>query len=83
VTLTVVNPSAADARETTVSLRGAKIASAAITTLTAGALDAHNSFDAPDAVPAPKESPVTPGAGGDLVVTLPKASVSKIRVTLG
>jgi alpha-N-arabinofuranosidase len=82
VTLTVVNPSAADARETTVSLRGAKIASAAITTLTAGALDAHNSFDAPDAVPAPKENPVTPGAAGDLVVTLPKASVSKIRVTL-
>ena len=82
VTLTVVNPSAADARETTVSVRGAKIASAAITTLTAGALDAHNSFDAPDAVPAPKESPVTPGAAGDLVVTLPKASVSKIRVTL-
>ena len=63
-------------------MRGAKIASAAITTLTAGALDAHNSFDAPDAVPAPKESPVTPGAAGDLVVTLPKASVSKIRVTL-
>ena len=59
-----------------------EIASAAITTLTAGALDAHNSFDAPDAVPAPKESPVTPGAAGDLVVTLPKASVSKIRVTL-
>ncbi len=82
VTLTVVNPSAADARETTVSVRGAKIASAAITTLTAGALDAHNSFDAPDAVPTPKESPVTPGAAGDLVVTLPKASVSKIRVTL-
>jgi len=82
VTLTVVNPSAADARETTVSVRGAKIASAAITTLTAGALDAHNSFDAPDAVPAPKESPVTPGAAGDLVVTLPKASVSKIRVML-
>jgi alpha-N-arabinofuranosidase len=82
VTLTVVNPSAADARETTVSVRGAKIASAAITTLTAGALDAHNSFDAPDAVPAPTESPVTPGAAGDLVVTLPKASVSKIRLTL-
>jgi len=82
VTLTVVNPSAADARETTVSVRGAKIASAAITTLTAGALDAHNSFDAPDAVPTPKESPVTPGAAGDLIVTLPKASVSKIRVTL-
>jgi len=82
VTLTVVNPSAADARETTVSLRGAKIASAAITTLTAGALDAHNSFDAPDAVPAPKESPLTPGAAGDLVLTLPKASVSKLRLTL-
>ncbi len=82
VTLTVVNPSAADARETTVSVRGAKIASAAITTLTAGALDAHNSFDAPDAVPTPKESPVTPGAAGDLVVTLPKASVSKLRLTL-
>jgi len=82
VTLTVVNPSAADARETTVSVRGAKIASVAVTTLTAGALDAHNSFDAPDAVPAPKETPLTPGAAGDLVVTLPKASVSKIRVTL-
>lgn len=82
VTLTVVNPSAADARETTVSLRGAKIASAAITTLTAGALDAHNSFEAPDAVPAPKGVAVTPGAAGDLVVTLPRASVSKLRLTL-
>jgi alpha-N-arabinofuranosidase len=82
VTLTVVNPSAADARETTVSVRGAKIASVAVTTLTAGALDAHNSFDAPDAVPAPKETPLTPGAAGDLVVTLPKASVSKIRFQL-
>ncbi len=82
VTLTVVNPSAADARETTVSVRGAKIASAAITTLNAGALDAHNSFDAPDAVPAPKETPVTPGAAGDLVVTLPKASVTKLRLML-
>ena len=64
------------------SIPTAKIASAALTTLTAGALDAHNSFDAPDAVPAPKEAAVTPGAAGDLVVTLPKASVSKIRVTL-
>ena len=82
VTLTVVNPSAADARETTVSVRGAKIASAAITTLTAGALDAHNSFDAPDAVPTPKESLMSPGAAGDLVVMLPKASVSKLRLTL-
>ena len=83
MTLTVVNPSAADARETTeIAVRGAKITSAAITTLTAGALDAHNSFDAPDAVPAPKESPVTPGAAGDLTVTLPKASVSKLRLTL-
>jgi alpha-L-arabinofuranosidase len=82
VTLTVVNPSAADARETTVNVRGAKIATAAITTLTAGALDAHNSFDAPDAIPAPKESPLTPGVAGDLTVILPKASVSKIRLSL-
>jgi alpha-N-arabinofuranosidase len=82
VTLTVVNPSAADGRETTVSVRGAKIASAAITTLTAGALDAHNSFDSPDAIPMPKENALTAGAAGDLTVTLPKASVSKIRIQL-
>jgi alpha-L-arabinofuranosidase len=82
VTVTVVNPSATDSRETTIAIRGARVASASIRTLTAGALDAHNSFDAPEAVPAPRESTRAALPSGDVVVTLPNASVSRIRIEL-
>jgi hypothetical protein len=57
-------------------VRGAKINSYAIRTLTAPALDAHNSFEQPNAVTAPPD--MTPDWKGEpLVLTLPKASVSR------
>jgi len=80
VTLTLVNPSATDARETEIAVRGARVTSCRVRTLTADALDAHNSFEQPDAVPAPGETAPAVGASG-LVLTLPRASVS--RITMG
>ena len=47
VTLTVVNPSPDTPREADVAVAGARIASCATRTLTADALDAHNSFERP------------------------------------
>jgi alpha-L-arabinofuranosidase len=83
LTLTVVNPSATDGRETAISVRGAHITSAKIRTLTAAVLDAHNSFEQPDAIASPPDTSVATTSSGELVVTLPKASVSKIRLTVG
>jgi alpha-N-arabinofuranosidase len=81
VVVTVVNPSATDARATEIAVRGAKINSYAIRTLTAPALDAHNSFEQPSAVTAPPD--MTPDWKGEpLVLTLPKASVSRVLLKL-
>jgi len=81
VVVTVVNPSATDARSTEIAVRGAKINSYAIRTLTAPALDAHNSFEQPDAVTAPPD--MTPDWKGEpLVLTFPKASVSRVLLKL-
>jgi len=81
VVVTVVNPSATDARSTEIAVRGAKINSYAIRTLTATALDAHNSFEQPNAVTAPPD--MTPDWKGEpLVLTLPKASVSRVLLKL-
>ncbi len=81
VTLTVVNPSPDAAREADIAIPGARIAACSSRTLTASALDAHNSFAAPDAVPAPPAVNVTVPAGG-LTVTFPKASVTALTFTL-
>jgi alpha-N-arabinofuranosidase len=81
VVVTVVNPSATDARETELVVRGAQIASFAIRTLTAPALDAHNSFEQPDAMPAPADM-VPDWKGAPLVLTFPKASVSRVLLKL-
>ena len=80
VTLTVVNPSAADPREAEVALHGARITAASSRTLSASALDAHNSFDRPDNVPSPPERAVS--LGTPFVFTFPAASVTKIKLTI-
>jgi alpha-L-arabinofuranosidase len=80
VTLTIVNPSATDAREAEVSVRGARVASATARVLTAPALDSHNSFEQPNQIPSPPEKSMS--AGTPFVVSCPAASVTKLRLTL-
>jgi alpha-L-arabinofuranosidase len=76
-----VNPSDSEARSTEIAVRGATINSYAMRTLTAPTLDAHNSFDQPTAVTASPD--MTPDWKGEpLVLTLPKASVSRVLLKL-
>jgi alpha-N-arabinofuranosidase len=81
LTLTAVNPNPDAAIEAIVDVAGARIVSCVTRTLTAAALDAHNSFDAPEAVPSPPMVNVTVPSGG-LVLTFPKASVVAATLTL-
>ena len=74
ITLTMVNPSPDTARTATVALAGASVRSCATRTLNASALDAHNSFAQPEAVPSPASVPVAL-TGGELVLAIPAASV--------
>jgi alpha-N-arabinofuranosidase len=80
LTLTVTNPDLRQARETTITVRGAAVKSVKSSTLAAGDIHAHNSFDHPRAI-EPKEGQVTP-AGGGLVYTFAPASVTKLQITL-
>jgi alpha-N-arabinofuranosidase len=82
VTLTIVNPSPDVPREADVVIGGARVASCSTRTLTAGALDAHNSFAQPVAVPAPPAEPRPVPASGSLVLTVPRASVTAVTLTL-
>ena len=81
VTLTAVNPNPDAPVEAVVDVAGARVVSCVTRTLTAGALDAHNSFEAPEAVPSPAMVNVTVPSGG-LVLTFPKASVVAATLTL-
>jgi len=74
--LTVVNPSVAEAREAEIVVRGARIASARATVLSGNAIQAHNSFDHPDAV-TPTSDMASP-ARGRLVYSFPPASVVRL-----
>lgn len=81
VVVTLVNPAVADTRETEVVVRGATPASARYTLLTARELDAHNTFEAADAVtPATGDARVS---GGTVVVTVPPKSVMKVEMSIG
>jgi alpha-N-arabinofuranosidase len=80
VTLTMVNPHANEARETTINLRGATVASATATVLTNPDLHAHNSFERPDAV---QSKPAAVGSVKPaLTFTVPAASVVKLAIDL-
>ncbi len=94
--LTVVNPDASRPRETEIALRGGAagsvaIRSARVTTLTHSALNAHNTFAAPDVVrPATADLPpaalssrsASSSAGATLRHTFPPASVTRLQITL-
>jgi alpha-N-arabinofuranosidase len=81
VTLTVVNPNPEAPIEAEIVMRAARVVSCRTRTLTAGALDAHNSFEQPNAMPAPAAVDVPTGSGA-LVLTFPRASVTAATLTL-
>lgn len=80
VLLTVVNPDVSAARETQISVRGARIASGSVTTLTASDIHAHNTFDHREAV-VPQSNPLKTGT--PLTYTFPPASVVALQLELG
>jgi alpha-N-arabinofuranosidase len=80
VTLTLVNPELSKTIDTQIALRGATIASATGTVLTASDMHAHNTFDRPNAV-----MPATLAVdliGSLLNVSIPAASVTRLDVVL-
>jgi alpha-N-arabinofuranosidase len=80
VILTVTNQSVDAARESEITVRGASMQSATVTTLAAADVHAHNSFEQPNAV-EPKTAPASP-RNGVLVHRFPPASVTKLEITL-
>jgi alpha-N-arabinofuranosidase len=80
LTLTVVNPHVSEARDTQISVRGAKFKSAAATMLTHADIHAHNTLAQRDEV-----TPKTQSAEvkGDIVTfRFPPASVTKLGIQL-
>lgn len=77
--LALVNLSASDAIDVEAKIAGFAAGRASGTALTAGTIDAHNSFDEPDAV---KPAPLSVGLKGDtLKLSLPARSVSVIMLS--
>jgi alpha-N-arabinofuranosidase len=81
VTLSAVNLSHNEPLETAVDIHGAKVRSAKATVLAGASMQAHNTFTAPDAL-KPSEMQVTVSGDG-LRITMPAASVVKLRVEVG
>lgn len=81
VTLSAVNNSHNETLETSVTLHGANVKSAKATVLAGASMQAHNTFAAPSAV-KPAEMAVSV-SGGALRLTMPAASVVKVRVEVG
>jgi alpha-N-arabinofuranosidase len=81
VVLTVVNPHVSEARETLIAMRGGRVSSASLTTLTSTDIQAHNTFAEPAALePQTKKLDVN---GEELAMVLPAASVNKLTLALG
>jgi alpha-N-arabinofuranosidase len=77
--LSLVNTNPKEALNVSVGLAGAKAKAASGSVLTAGAMDAHNTFASPNAlVPAPFHANVE---SGKLVVKLPAKSVAVLAVS--
>lgn len=79
--LTVTNPDISQAREAEISVRGASVREAELTTLTDTDTHAHNSFDNPRRLD-PKRGQVMRPTGAALVHSFPPASVTKLLLTL-
>ena len=80
LTLTVVNPHVSEARDTQISVRGAKFRSGAATMLTHSDIHAHNTFAQRDVV-----TPKTQSAevkGDTVTFRFPAASVTKLAIQL-
>lgn len=80
VTLTVVNPSLDQPRETQINLRAGTASSAKVTVLTSSDPHAHSTLEQTDVV-IPKEAAVQIN-GGLLNFTFPPASVTKVEISL-
>jgi alpha-L-arabinofuranosidase len=80
LTLSMVNPSINEIRETEIVIPGAAIKSGTATTLTHADLHAHNTFDQRNEV-TPLVKPL-PSTGKTLTVQIPPASVTKLELTL-
>jgi len=79
--LTMVNPHVSEPRETLIAMRGGRVSSASLTTLTSTDIQAHNTFVEPAALePQTKKLDVS---GAELAVVLPAASVNKLALVLG
>ena len=79
--ITAVNPHVTQARETEITVRGAKPKSARMTVLAAPDLHAHNTFAQPDVV-MPRSGAVRTTASST-IVTIPPAAVVCVQVELG
>jgi alpha-N-arabinofuranosidase len=80
LTLTVVNPSVTEPRETQIHIHSASAVSASATVLTSSDIHAHNTFQQPDVV-TPKRAPVS--VTGSLArFIFPPASVTKLQFDL-
>ena len=80
LTLTVVNPSHSQARETEIAIRGASVISGASRTLTSNDIHARNSFANPRAL-EPKDGTVQ-AKGSSFVFQFAPASVTRLVFTL-
>src|ERR1700678_877825 len=80
LTLSMVNSSINEIRETEIVIPGAAIKSGTATTLTHADLHAHNTFDQRNEV-TPLVKPL-PSTGKTLTVQIPPASVTKLELTL-
>jgi alpha-N-arabinofuranosidase len=80
LTLTVVNPSHSQARETEIAIRGASVISGASRTLTSNDIHARNSFANPRAL-EPKDGTVQ-AKGSTFVFQFAPASVTRLVFTL-
>jgi alpha-N-arabinofuranosidase len=80
LTLTVVNPSVNEPRETQIHIHSAAAVSANATVLTSSDIHAHNTFEQSEAV-TPKKAPVS--VTGSLArFVFPPASVTKLQFDL-
>jgi len=79
--LTITNPDVSQTREAEIAIRGATIKAIKATTLSAGDIHDHNSFDNPRRV-EPKDEAVAVKSG-TLVYRFAPASVTRLQITLG
>jgi alpha-L-arabinofuranosidase len=80
LTLTLVNPSVSETRETEITVRGASIRSGRTTVLSNADLRAHNTFDQRNTVaPEVKDLPAT---GKVITILIQPASVTKLELAL-